>query len=76
MYSTNWDMLTEKLCYTQLSSSKSEEFMVFVTGEKDDISNQNHKQCFFTCVRNGTSHQKPQRCMPLVVAMDSAVECA
>ena len=75
MYSTYWDMLTEKLCYTQLSSSQSEEFMVFVTDEKDDISNQNHEQCFFTCVRNGTFNQKPQRCMPLVVVMDSAVEC-
>ena len=46
IYSTYWDVLTEKLCYTQLSSSQSEEFMVFVTGEKDDISNQNHEQCF------------------------------
>ena len=68
-------MLTEKLCYTQLSSSQSEEFMVFVTGGKDDISNQNHEQCFFTCVRNVTSNQKPQWCMPLAVVMDSAVEC-
>jgi len=50
--------------------------MVFVTGEKDDIyiSNQNHEQCFFTCVRNGTSNQKPQRCMPLAMVMDNAVE--
>ena len=49
--------------------------MVFVTGEKDDISNQNHEQCVFTYVTNGTSNQKPQWCMPLAVVMDSAVEC-
>ena len=68
-------MLTEKVCYTQLSSSQSEEFMVFVTAKKDDMFNQNHEPCFFTCVTNGTSNQKPQRCMPLAVVMDSAVEC-
>ena len=51
-------MLTEKLCYTQLSSNQSES-----------------QAMFFTCVRNGTSNQKPQRCMPLAVVMDSTVEC-
>lgn len=32
--STYWDMLTEKLFYTQLTSSQSEEFRVFVTQAK------------------------------------------
>ena len=48
---------------TQMSSSQSEECMMFFTHEKDDTPNQNDgKRCFFTCEKTDTSNQKPQRC--------------
>ena len=47
----------------QMSSSQSEECMIFFTHEKDDTPNQDDgKRCFFTCEKTDTSNQKPQRC--------------
>ena len=36
--------------------------MVFIR-EKLDTSNHNCERCFFTCKKNDTSNQKPQRCV-------------
>ena len=38
--------------HTQISSSQSEERMIFFTGEKIDMSNQNCEKCFFMSKKN------------------------
>ena len=64
-------ILTEKLCR---KFSNANEFHP-IRGANDllptlksDKSNQNRKRCFFTCEKNDTLNQKPQRCVNIPLA--------
>ena len=52
--------------HMQMSSSQSEERMMFFTCEKNGTSNQNRKWCFSTCEKNDMSNQNSQRCVSLM----------
>ena len=53
--------------HMQMSSSQSEEQRWFShMKKKKDTSNKNRNDVFFTCEKNDTSNQKPQRCVSLV----------
>ena len=46
------------------------------TREKNDTSNKNREDVFFTCEKNGTSNQKPQRCVSFAPKFQPCCSCS